>query len=104
MFNRSLMSNGYPINPTSFFIGIRREFLQNLDFVSILKSRGSVSIPVRFIGEWDNIRGVVKQVNHFIDGIVVIMNPLAPSLLENWKMITIWIPYEQTKSAGVMYY
>ncbi|MES2213665.1 MAG: hypothetical protein V4473_02390 [Patescibacteria group bacterium] len=90
---RTLTQDGRPVKPGSFFIGIRREVIKHIDFVQVLNQSLEVHIPVRFLGRWEDFKGVVTQVNHFCDGMVVILKPTPKSLLENWPSAEIWIPH-----------
>lgn len=97
--NRSLKPNGYPVNPKSFLIGIRREVLSNIHFVNAMRAAKEVCMPVRFIGEWRSLKGVVEHVNQFPDGQVVHLRPTGDLL--HWPEVVLWIP-SSGANAGVL--
>ena len=97
--NRSLNQNGYPLNPRSFFIGIRREILSTINFIDAMRARKEVCLPVRFIEEWKLLKGFVEHINQFPDGQVVHLRPTGDLLY--WPEAVIWIP-SSGSSAGVL--
>jgi hypothetical protein len=99
--HRSLKSNGYPNNPRSFFVGIRREIIQIVNFVEVMNQGLELWIPVRFLGEWNKLKGVIQHINQFPDGMVVHMKMMPTSLLEAWDSVEIWIP-RSVGQAGVL--
>ncbi len=98
---RTLTHNGHPINTRSFFIGIKRGVIQSVDFVNVMNTGMEVLIPVHFLGKWEKLKGVVRQVNQFPDGMLVVLKPSPTSLLENWLSVEIWIS-SCTGHAGVL--
>lgn len=92
----------YPVR-RSFFIHIRRAFLQGVDFIGLLNGKSrAVRFPVRFVGRWDSVIGTVEQVNSFPDGQLVLLTPTPGSLLQNWPRVKIWVPKDQQGPAGVL--
>ncbi len=88
---RSLRPDGYPVNPRSFFIGIRREVIRDIDFLNAMYGERVVIIPVSFLGEWKYLRGVVQHINQFHDGMVVHLKPVSSCLLQAWPSVVIWV-------------
>jgi|GEM_PF-3779871 hypothetical protein len=97
--NRSLKPNGYPINPKSFFIGIRQEILSTVHFIDAMRTAKEVCMPVRFLGEWNLLKGVVEHINQFPDGQVIHLRPTGGLL--HWPEAVLWIP-SSGDPAGVL--
>lgn len=95
-------AEGKPLRPQSVFIGIQRARLpSHEDFHRSLETQRIMSIPARFLGNWENIVGVVRQIRQFTDGVLVLMDPrYSGSVLKNWERAPIWIP--KYGSAGVL--
>jgi hypothetical protein len=69
----------------------KQMFVRELDFIRSLNSAEEVKIPIRFLGGWGWINGMVLQINHFPDGMVIILSPTS-GLLNAWPTIEIWVP------------
>src|SRR3989344_1403032 len=98
---RTLNASGYPLKPASIFVGIRREYLNGVDFVQAMLTGTTVSFPVRFIRRWKTFAGQVRQVHQFPDGSVVIIKPLPGSLVGDWPSAGVWGP-RALGAAGVL--
>jgi len=98
---RTLTPNGRPIRKNSFFMQIRKDHVREVDFFSHLKSGKEVFLPVRFMGVWETIKGVVIEVHGFRDGVCVVLESRAGSTLANWPVVTMWISSGEDK-AGVL--
>jgi hypothetical protein len=84
--------NGYPLNPQSLFIGVRRVYVPNEVALTEHATKGLIlSLPCRFLGEWKSLNLFIKKITIFPNGKVISGRP-AGGLLANWPEITLWVP------------
>ena len=95
-----LNPNGYPQRPGKFFIMFQRKILRTIDPLKLMKERREFRLPVRFIGQWETLSGIISRIIEFPDGKVIILKSNRSSLLKNWPEVEIWIPQEGP--AGVL--
>ncbi len=97
-----LNSAGYPLNPTSIFIAVRREYLPTREQLREIQpfTYPEVNLPVRHVGRWETLVGFVSRVREFADGVVVEFpqNPQKSPL--KWSNAVLWIPNHGT--AGIL--
>jgi len=86
-----LDTSGRPRNPQSLFIGVRRAFLDGVNFHEMLGRNFNFTVPCRFVGRWEILSGRVDQVAEFYDGTLVHLIP-DRDLLESWPRFLLWIP------------
>jgi hypothetical protein len=81
-------------------VQIRREIIRFTDFNQHLKSGVEVVIPVRHIGRWGVIRGIVTEIHSFSDGYTVLLKT-TPGSIMGWPIVPIWVSHN-TGQAGVV--
>lgn len=97
-----LNSAGYPLNPESIFVSVRREYLPTREqWTSVPPhSYPEVSLPVRQFGQWETLVGFVSIVREFADGIVVEFSQNLNRSFLKWPNAVLWIPNHGT--AGIL--
>ncbi len=97
-----LTDEGRPLKPRSIFIGIQRASLPSRERIDLsLRSGEILMVPARFLGRWELLVGVVRQVRMFTDGMLVLIDPKHEnSMLKNWPCAPLWVPHNGT--AGVL--
>ncbi len=97
-----LDSTGYPLNPTSIFIAVRREYLPTREQLIKIKpfTYPEMSLPVRNVGRWEILVGFIGRVQEFTDGVVVKFPQHMQKSLLKWPDAVLWIPNHGT--AGIL--
>ncbi len=95
-------NEGRPLRPNSIFIGIQRARLPSREeFLRSLETQQVISIPAKFLGNWENLVGVVRQIREFTDGMLVFIDPrYNGSMLINWDRAAVWVAKQG--SSGVL--
>jgi hypothetical protein len=101
-YHPQLTSAGYPINPRSIFIGVRRE---NLPSREELEKAWDINYPeftltVRHLGVWERLVGWITQVTRFPDGIVLHFSQNLSKSPLKWPNAILWVPNKG--SAGIL--
>lgn len=95
---RTLTATGRPKHPESLFVAVKRQHLKLFP----PQVGEEISMPVRFVGKYETLRGKILQVNSFADGALIICQPLQDSLLEKWDQFAFWHSLDPTKASGVL--
>lgn len=104
---KCLDETGRPRNPRSIFVGVRKTVLEGIDFSRALRMQTKVAIPVNFlpwnrpVGSVNQLEGVVRQINEFVDGTLVILRRTG-GLLTGWPVMPLWIPRAGNYGCGVL--
>lgn len=96
-----LNSAGYPLNPRSIFIAVRRVYLPTREQLrQIRPSYPEVSLPVKHAGQWETLVGFISTVREFTDGVVVEFPQNLQKSPLKWPNAVLWIPDYGT--AGIL--
>jgi len=92
---RTLDERGYPINPRSIFISVRREHIPTTDDIiqALLYKDRVLCIQFKDHGQWSILYGTVTGVLRFYDGWIVFYPQLDCSPLK-WNDSVLWISFE----------
>lgn len=85
--------NGYPSNPRSIFIGIKRDNIPSKEaFEQALSNGTEILISHRCYGEWGTILGKISKITHFPDGRVIHFPQNLQRSTLKWPEAVLWIP------------
>ena len=93
--------NGYPINPNSIFIGVKRVNVPSYESLVRSMVKGEqLAIPVKQFLGWETLVGVVTNIKHFTDGIVAHLPQSMNQSNLKWDGAVLWIPFRG--SCGIL--
>jgi len=87
-----VMNYDDPFVRTRIFIGIRRAVVMGYDFEALLRTQSIFSLPYKFLGDYELLRGRVNKIVKYPDGTLVFVHREPGSTsFDHWGEIPLWI-------------